>query len=96
MQSKKGHIMSEYTNSGYLFPNIEKKNEKAPDYKGKITIDGEEKQLAAWIKTSEKTGKKFLSVKWSEFYKKELGEPAKPVDQILDPVTEAVLDDLPF
>lgn len=61
--------MSDYdnSNSGVLFKNDKKGNEKAPDYKGKINVDGVEKQLAAWIKTSQK-GVKFMSLAVSEPY----------------------------
>jgi len=59
--------MSDYTNSGILFKNDYKNdNPKAPDYKGKINFDGEEKELAAWVKKG-KNGK-FLSLSVSEPY----------------------------
>jgi len=56
--------MVEYSNEnrGVLFTNENKTNEKAPDYTGKINVDGVDKDLAGWIKTSAK-GKKFLSLK---------------------------------
>jgi len=55
--------MSDFDNSNtfILFKNDKKGNEKAPDYKGTMTLEnGEEKDIAAWIKTSKK-GSKFMS-----------------------------------
>lgn len=65
------------TNSGVLFKN-DSQNEKAPNYKGKINVDGKEYELAAWIRES-KTGTKFMSLKVQEPFKKE--EKPKPVKQ---------------
>ena len=39
---------------GALFPNDKKGNEKAPDYKGTVLINGELTEIAAWKKTTEK------------------------------------------
>jgi hypothetical protein len=43
-------------NSGVLFKSDKKDNERAPDYKGNIMVDGNEYWLSAWIKEG-KTGK---------------------------------------
>jgi hypothetical protein len=37
-------------NSGVLFKSDKKDNERAPDYKGNIMVDGQEYWLSAWIK----------------------------------------------
>lgn len=50
--------------SGVLFKVREKRSEKAPDYTGKVQVDGEEYRLAGWIRTG-KSGAKFLSLKVS-------------------------------
>lgn len=75
--------MSNYdnTNSGVLFKNDKKGNEKAPDYKGKINVNGKDYDLAGWLREG-KTGN-FLSVKISEPYKKDSELPTihKPVSQ---------------
>ena len=59
--------MTEYdnTNRGVLFRENEKKSDKAPDYKGKLNVEGKEYELAGWIRVS-KAGNKFLSVSVSE------------------------------
>jgi uncharacterized protein (DUF736 family) len=84
--------MSNYdnTNSGVLFKNDKKGNEKAPDYKGKVNIEGKEKEIAGWIREG-KSGK-FISIKISEPMKK---------DNVFDNKPKNVFDnfkstDLPF
>jgi len=44
--------MSNYdnTNSGVLFPNDQKGNEKAPNYKGKLNVAGKDYDLAGWVR----------------------------------------------
>ena len=43
-------------NSGVLFRSDKKDNDRAPDYKGNITVDGQDYWLSAWIKEG-KSGK---------------------------------------
>jgi len=50
-------------NSGVLFKNDKKGNERSPDYTGKVNVEGKEMRLAAWIKEG-KAGK-FMSLKLS-------------------------------
>lgn len=50
------------TNTGAIFKNDKKESEKHPDYKGQINVNGVEYWLSAWIKTSTKTGNKFMSL----------------------------------
>ena len=56
--------MSDYdnTNSGALFKNDKGDNEKRPDYKGNINVDGQEFYISAWLREA-KSGKKFMSLK---------------------------------
>jgi uncharacterized protein (DUF736 family) len=49
-----------------LFKNDEKQNEKQPDYKGKIKINGKERPIAVWIKEA-KNGRKYMSGKVSDY-----------------------------
>ena len=53
------------TNTGAIFKN-DKKAENHPDYKGKINVDGVDKEIALWIKKSKDGTKEFLSAKISE------------------------------
>ncbi len=61
-------------NTGAIFKN-EKKADTHPDYKGTINVDGQEKEIALWVKQSAK-GTTYFSVKISEPYKK-TEEPAQ-------------------
>jgi hypothetical protein len=47
-------------NSGVLFRNDKRENEKSPNYKGNITINGQDYWLSAWIK--EGKGGKFMGL----------------------------------
>jgi hypothetical protein len=47
-------------NSGILFKNKWKKDAKHPDYKGTLSVGGEQYRISAWIKEGE--GGKFLSL----------------------------------
>ena len=55
--------MSQYddTNRGALFRNAKEGNDKRPDYRGPLNVNGEEFEMAAWLRES-KNGKKFLSI----------------------------------
>ncbi len=56
-------------NSGALFKNKEKTpDNKVPDYKGTILINGEEYWQSAWLHKAEKTGEFYMS---QSFQKKE-------------------------
>lgn len=53
-------------NSGVLFRNEKKQQEKQPDYTGTITVMSEKWRLAGWIKKS-KAGQSYLSLAVSPF-----------------------------
>jgi hypothetical protein len=48
--------MEKKDNSGVLFRSDKKDNDRAPDYKGNITVNGQDYWLSAWIKEG-KSGK---------------------------------------
>jgi hypothetical protein len=64
-------------NSGVLFRNEKKDNERAPEYKGNITVDGKDYWLSAWVKEG-KSGKFMgLAVSPKEEYKPKTSERSK-------------------
>lgn len=76
------------TNSGSLFKNDRKENDRHPDYKGSLNVDGTEYWLSGWVKTAgpkaKNPGMKFLSVAVSP--KEGTGSTAAPIDD----------EDIPF
>jgi hypothetical protein len=80
--------MSDYdnTNTGALFKNDKEGNEKRPDYKGTVDVEGVVYNVSSWIRTS-KGGVKFMSL---VLEKKEGGaKKAAPKQQSID-------EDIPF
>lgn len=83
----------EYSNAnrGAIFKNEDKQQDNHPDYKGSLNVNGVDLWVSGWLKTSEKTGKKFmsLSVKPKE---------GKPVKQASKPKSSGFDDfeDTPF
>ena len=55
---------TQQNNSGSIFKNDRKTNEKQPDYSGTLTVEGKEMRIALWVKEGKKG--KFFSVKLSE------------------------------
>ena len=74
-------------NSGVLFESDKRDNEKAPHYKGNITVDGKDYWLSAWIKEG-KSGK-FMGLALSP---KDQQQKAKPKSSGFDDMP----DDVPF
>ena len=83
--------------SGVLFKNDKKGNEKAPDYTGDYTTqDGNKRRIVAWIKES-KTGSKYMSLSFSDMRRQEPKshpQEAKPENTPMD--SSDVYDDIPF
>jgi len=77
-------------NSGALFRNDKKGNDKAPDYKGNAKVSGVTLELAAWLQTSQK-GTKYMSLKFQEPRQRDDDPPAQSAtaDDPLD-------DSIPF
>jgi uncharacterized protein (DUF736 family) len=57
-------------NSGAIFKNAKKTNEKQPDYQGTVNVNGKEMQISMWLKESQK-GTKYFSVAFQEPFKKD-------------------------
>lgn len=85
------------SNSGVLFKN-EKKTEgdNQPDYRGNCLVNGVQLDMAAWIKTSQKNGKKFMSIKFSPPYKASQSPQPDPGAFVPPPPKSDEADDVPF
>ncbi len=79
--------MERKNNTAALFKEEEKKNENGPDYTGMGLIEGKELRLAAWINEAKSTGKKYLSIAFSEPMEKKAQEPKSSKEDD---------DDIPF
>ena len=75
-------------NSGVLFKSDKIENERSPQYKGNITVDGKDYWISAWIKEG-KSGKFMgLAVSPKEEYKPKTSERSK--------ATNFDSDEMPF
>jgi uncharacterized protein (DUF736 family) len=81
------------TNSGAIFKNDKKTADNQPDYRGKIDVDGVEKQISLWVKKSKDGTKTFFSAKISEPYVPNDVHSKPPQTP---PLQSEVEDDLPF
>ena len=79
--------MEQKENSGAIFKNNYKKAETHPDYKGKMNVDGKDKEVALWVRET-KNGEKFFSMA--------ISEPNKPQPVAEELTKTEVDDDLPF
>ena len=77
--------------SGVLFKNDKKGNDKRPDYRGTAVIDGVDLNISAWIKASQKTGDKFMSLR---FEPKKAAPPKATRAPVMDESDPN--DDIPF
>jgi uncharacterized protein (DUF736 family) len=74
------------TNTGAIFKN-DKKADNHPDYKGKINVDGVDKEIALWVKTSKDGTKNFFSAKISEpFVKDEIQSTSAKIEESVNPL----------
>lgn len=87
--------MADNKNSGALFRNEKRATEQHPEYTGKITIEGVEYYLSAWVNTMQSTGQKYMSLKatpkTATTPTATTAQPSQTAATIPDPV-----DDLPF
>lgn len=79
-------------NTGAIFKNEKKANEKHPDYRGNINVDGKEKEISLWLKESAK-GVKYFSVSIGEVWKPKEGSAGTTANPVLTPNNNF---DMPF
>ena len=82
-------------NSGRLFKNEEKKNERGPDYSGTCLINGEEMFMDAWVKTAE-SGRKWMSFSFKPKQQKQQSAPQKPAAKPKSGGFDSMDDDIPW
>jgi len=84
-----------YPDSGAVFKNNYKDNERKPDFKGEGNFSGIVFEVAAWER-KDKNGNTYFSLKFSEPFNKEVNEQSnnKPTNESFT-VTETE-DELPF
>ena len=83
---------AENKNSGALFRNDKRETEKHPEYTGKITIEGKDYYLSAWVNEMQ-NGQKYFAIKATPKVEATptTTAPAQPATTVPDPI-----DDLPF
>jgi uncharacterized protein (DUF736 family) len=79
------------TNTFIISKNDKGDNDKRPDYRGSVNIDGKDYDLSGWIKTRKDDGGKFIS--GSVQVPKPKAQPAKTAPPAQDVAYE---DDIPF
>jgi len=87
-QKKQEAKVTEYDNSGALFKNDRKEQERHPDMKGNATIDGVPYWISGWTKTGQRG--KFLSL---SFQKKDSAPVAAKKEVTLEVDID---DDIPW
>ena len=84
-------------NSGVLFRNDKKQDgDRLPDYRGNCEVNGVKLDIAAWIKTSQKNGKKFMSIKFSPSYKASQSPQPDPGAFVPPPPKSDEEEQIPF
>ncbi len=76
-------------NKGVIFKNDKKGNEKAPDYKGTIDIEGKEYEIALWVREG-KNGKFFSTIQ------KAKEQRPMTAESLISSMPKPSEDDLPF
>jgi uncharacterized protein (DUF736 family) len=77
-------------NRGAIFKNEDKQQDNHPDYKGSLNVNGVDLWVSGWLKTSEKTGKKFMSLSVKPKEAAPVKKSSKPSSGFDD------MDDAPF
>lgn len=85
--------METKNNSGAIFKNAKKTNEKQPDYRGTVNVNGKEMEISLWLKESQK-GVKYFSAAFQEPFKKDSETKTYPNQTKYTPKIED--DGLPF
>jgi len=74
-------------NTGALFKNNKRTNERQPEYNGSVEVSGVQYWISAWVKES-KNGQKFFSLAFTE--------KDQPKPEAIQQSTEEVNGEIPF
>lgn len=80
------------SNRGAIFKNDDKQQDNHPDYKGSLNVNGVDLWVSGWLKTSEKTGNRFLSLSVKPKDAAPVKQASKPKSSGFDDIS----DDVPF
>lgn len=82
-------------NKATLWKNLKKTEEKQPDYKGSVNVEGVEYWISGWINTAgpqtTRPGEKYIAMRL-ELKEGQQAKPAPPSQQ----AAQDPLDDIPF
>jgi hypothetical protein len=78
--------MENKTNAGAIFKNDKKTNEKQPDYKGKVSVNGKEMEVALWVKQG----------KFGSYFSAAFSEPYVAPTEERRPIGDSIDSDFPF
>ena len=87
--------MAENKNSGALFRNDKRETEKHPEYTGKITIEGKDYYLSAWVNEMQ-NGQKYFAIKATPKATTAPATTTAPAQPRPGVVVADPIDDLPF
>ena len=87
--------MAENKNSGALFRNDKRETEKHPEYTGKITIEGKDYYLSAWVNEM-RNGQKYFAIKATPKAATAPAATTAPAQPRPGVVVADPIDDLPF
>ena len=88
--------MYDNNNTIVLFKNDKKGNDKRPDYKGSLNIEGVEKDVSMWLSET-KNGDKYLNGKIQDKFDKEVKvDLRKNAPSKYESGLNATDDDIPF
>lgn len=81
------------TDRGILSKNEDRQKDTHPHYKGSLNVNGVEFWISGWLKTSEKTGKKFMSLSVKPKDAAPVKQASKPKSSGFDDMDDS---DVPF
>jgi len=87
--------MENKPNSGAIFKNDKKGNDKAPDYRGKVNVNGKEMEVSLWVNEG-KNGKYFAAKFQEPYQSNSIGTAKRPFENLETKGINEENSDLPF